>query len=98
MAILCIKLSTEPNFGCKIPESLIDTKLLSGNEEKLPSQATDAEAHEMGDYRDILSLTRVLVHGPQSKADVDIIIERYIISWEHETYNLLLILPARKTW
>ncbi|KAG6644830.1 hypothetical protein CIPAW_08G080000 [Carya illinoinensis] len=76
MAILCIKLSTEPNFGSKIPESSVDTKLLSGNEENLPSQASDAEAHEMGDYRDILSLTRVLVHGPQSKADVDIIIER----------------------
>ncbi|XP_041022066.1 paladin isoform X2 [Juglans microcarpa x Juglans regia] len=76
MAILCIKLSTEPNFGSKIPESSVDIKLLSGNEENLPPQASDAEAHEMGDYRDILSLTRVLVHGPQSKADVDIIIER----------------------
>ncbi|KAG2693104.1 hypothetical protein I3760_08G082200 [Carya illinoinensis] len=76
MAILCIKLSTEPKFGSKIPESSVDTKLLSGNEENLPSQASDAEAHELGDYRDILSLTRVLVHGPQSKADVDIIIER----------------------
>ncbi|XP_050379056.1 uncharacterized protein LOC126796301 [Argentina anserina] len=30
----------------------------------------------MGDYRDILSLTRVLVYGPKSKADVDRVIER----------------------
>ncbi|KAI8008628.1 hypothetical protein LOK49_LG07G01705 [Camellia lanceoleosa] len=30
----------------------------------------------MGDYKDILNLTRVLVCGPKSKADVDVIIER----------------------
>ncbi|KAK5783849.1 hypothetical protein PVK06_038365 [Gossypium arboreum] len=30
----------------------------------------------MGDYRDILSLTRVLIHSPKSKENVDTIIER----------------------
>ncbi|KAB2612226.1 paladin-like [Pyrus ussuriensis x Pyrus communis] len=46
------------------------------DEEDLPSRASDEEALGMGDYRDILSLTRVLVYGPKSKADVDIVIER----------------------
>ncbi|XP_047324882.1 paladin-like [Impatiens glandulifera] len=39
-------------------------------------QTCDEEARRSGDYRDILSLIRVLSYGPRSKADVDIIIER----------------------
>ena len=80
MAIICIRLGAEENFASKIPESLVDTELPSMNEENLPSRASDEEARKMGDYRDILSLTRVLVYGPQSKADVDIVIERYVVS------------------
>lgn len=79
MAIICIRLGAEANFASKIPESLVDTNLPFMNEENLPSRASDEEARRMGDYRDILSLTRVLVYGPQSKADVDIVIERYVI-------------------
>jgi hypothetical protein len=79
MAIICIRLSAETNFASKIPESLVDTNLPSKTEENLPSRASDEETRRMGDYRDILSLTRVLVYGPQSKADVDIVIERYVI-------------------
>jgi hypothetical protein len=79
MAIICIRLGAEENFASRIPESLVDTNLPSMNEENLPSRASDEEARKMGDYRDILSLTRVLVYGPQSKADVDIVIERYVI-------------------
>lgn len=76
MAINCIRLKAQQNFGSKIPEPLADTNVLSTNEKITPSQASDEEARRMGDYRDILSLTRVLVYGPQSKADADIIIER----------------------
>lgn len=79
MAIICIRLGAEANFASKIPESLVDTNLPFMNEENLPSRASDEEARRMGDYRDILSLTRVLVYGPQSKTDVDIVIERYVI-------------------
>jgi hypothetical protein len=79
MAIICIRLGAEENFASRIPESLVDTNLPSMNEENLPSRASDEEARKMGDYRDILSLTRVLVYGPQSKADVDIVIERYVM-------------------
>ncbi|KAK4573001.1 hypothetical protein RGQ29_031107 [Quercus rubra] len=48
----------------------------STSEANLPSRASEEEALRMGDYRDILSLTRVLMYGPQSKSDVDIVIER----------------------
>lgn len=36
----------------------------------------DDEAYRQGDYRDVLSLTRVLANGPVSKVEVDTIIDR----------------------
>uniref|UniRef100_A0A2P2MFN3 Uncharacterized protein MANES_01G236800 n=1 Tax=Rhizophora mucronata TaxID=61149 RepID=A0A2P2MFN3_RHIMU len=69
MAIICIKLNAEANFP-KI------TQTLSTPEQNIPAQLSDEEALKMGDYRDILSLTRVLIYGPKSKADVDIVIEK----------------------
>ena len=81
MAIICIKLDAEAKLAPKVPEPLISTpNLFSTLEENSPSRDSD-EVHKMGDYRDILSLTRVLMHGPKSKADVDIVIERYAISF-----------------
>ncbi|CAI9300371.1 unnamed protein product [Lactuca saligna] len=65
MAIICLRLQSEGKLA-----SLPLTK--SGNQDLLSSN----EAREKGDYRDILSLTRVLVHGPESKSDVDVVIER----------------------
>lgn len=79
MAIICIRLGAEANFASNIPQPLVTTKRLYTPEEDLPSRASDEEALRMGDYRDILSLTRVLMFGPKSKADVDLIIERYAI-------------------
>ncbi|KAJ9696857.1 hypothetical protein PVL29_008858 [Vitis rotundifolia] len=77
MAIICIKLDAEAKLAPKVPEPLISTpNLFSTLEENSPSQDSDEEVHKMGDYRDILSLTRVLMYGPKSKADVDIVIER----------------------
>ncbi|KAL4574619.1 hypothetical protein LXL04_021454 [Taraxacum kok-saghyz] len=64
MAIICLRLQSEGKFSSLPPPPLPLTQALS------------SEAHEKGDYRDILSLTRVLVHGPESKSDVDIVIER----------------------
>lgn len=34
------------------------------------------EAYRQGDYRDVLSLTRVLANGPASKVEVDKVIDR----------------------
>jgi hypothetical protein len=45
----------------------------------VPKRFDDAdEIYKQGDYRDVLSLTRVLANGPASKALVDKVIERYI--------------------
>ncbi|KAL9994668.1 putative protein-tyrosine phosphatase [Helianthus debilis subsp. tardiflorus] len=64
MAIICLRLESEG-------------KLASDNRYLLSSDGSSYfEARERGDYRDILSLTRVLLRGSESKSDVDIIIER----------------------
>ncbi|CAN6706174.1 unnamed protein product [Malus baccata var. baccata] len=76
MAIICIRIGAETNSLPKDPQPLVGTNLMCTPEEDLPSRASDEEVLRMGDYRDILSLTRVLVYGPKSKADVDIVIER----------------------
>ncbi|BBG98528.1 hypothetical protein Prudu_007949 [Prunus dulcis] len=66
----------EADFVSKDPQLLFRTNPSYTTEEDLPSRASDEEVRRMGDYRDILSLTRVLVYGPKSKADVDVVIER----------------------
>ncbi|KAI9181243.1 hypothetical protein LWI28_012811 [Acer negundo] len=76
MAIVCLRLNAEENLESNVQQSLVNTHLYSINGENLPSRVSDEVAWKMGDYRDILSLTRVLVYGPQSKMDVDAIIER----------------------
>uniref|UniRef100_A0A6N2L7X7 Tyrosine specific protein phosphatases domain-containing protein n=2 Tax=Salix viminalis TaxID=40686 RepID=A0A6N2L7X7_SALVM len=77
MAIICIKLDAEAKLTSKISQTLVGSRRSSSlSESKLPSELSDEEALRMGDYRDILSLTRVLIHGPKSKADVDIVIEK----------------------
>ena len=78
MSIMCVKLGAESNFASKIQQPAFGPDTSPVAEEIMPSRASNEEALGMGDYRDILSLTRVLVHGPQSKADVDIVIDRYI--------------------
>lgn len=75
MAIICIRLGAKANFSSKIPTSFVSTNQLSAAEE-LSSRASNEEMLRMGDYRDILSLTRVLMYGPESKADADLVIER----------------------
>ncbi|KAL2661139.1 hypothetical protein AAZV13_03G184600 [Glycine max] len=72
MAIICIRLDA----GSKVSQPLFGPHIDAVTEEDLPSQTSNEMALSMGDYRDILNLTRVLIHGPQSKADVDIVIER----------------------
>ncbi|KAI9099076.1 hypothetical protein K1719_024843 [Acacia pycnantha] len=76
MAIMCIKIGAEANFSSKILQPLLGLAISPEAVENMTSRASNEEALRMGDYRDILNLTRVLIHGPQSKADVDIVIER----------------------
>uniref|UniRef100_A0A6N2NAG9 Tyrosine specific protein phosphatases domain-containing protein n=1 Tax=Salix viminalis TaxID=40686 RepID=A0A6N2NAG9_SALVM len=76
MAIMCIRLDAEAKFTPKISQTVVGRRSSSMSEANLPSELSDEEALRMGDYRDILSLTRVLTHGPKNKADVDIVIEK----------------------
>ncbi|KAI3517914.1 hypothetical protein L1887_17136 [Cichorium endivia] len=66
MAIICLRLQSEGKLASPPPLTQPANQHLFSS----------SEAREKGDYRDILSLTRVLLHGPESKSDVDIVIER----------------------
>ncbi|XP_028800974.1 paladin isoform X2 [Neltuma alba] len=83
MAIMCIRIGAEANFASKIPGPLLGPAISPVAEENMIFRASKEAALRMGDYRDILNLTRVLIHGPQSKADVDFVIERveHSVSW-----------------
>lgn len=75
MAIICVRLYAEGNVQHDVPSSYVIPPSLSVPN-VLSCWASDEAALKLGDYRDILSLTRVLAQGPRSKADVDNIIER----------------------
>ncbi|KAH9319094.1 hypothetical protein KI387_020863 [Taxus chinensis] len=79
MAITCLRLNAEAALGCEKSASLGANNsmgLLSAGNIVVISALNDEEAFKQGDYRDILSLTRVLAHGPMSKAEVDIVIDK----------------------
>ncbi|XP_021769913.1 paladin-like isoform X2 [Chenopodium quinoa] len=75
MAIICVRLQAEGNVHHNVP-SFDVTLPPQSVPDVLSCWASDEAALKLGDYRDILSLTRVLAQGPRSKADVDNIIER----------------------
>jgi hypothetical protein len=79
MAIICIRLGAKANFASKVLQPSFGPDSYAVIDENLLSRVSNETAFRMGDYRDILNLTRVLVHGPQSKADVDFVIERLSI-------------------
>ncbi|OAY63817.1 Paladin [Ananas comosus] len=74
MAITCLGLSADAKF---VSEQTAETHYVSTSiNERLPYQISGEDSLKQGDYRDILSLTRVLVCGPKSKEEVDIVIDR----------------------
>ncbi|KAJ3698159.1 hypothetical protein LUZ61_001864 [Rhynchospora tenuis] len=81
MAISCLGLGADAKFET---EYTAETHFVSTSQAAETSSACedqsdddkDAAGFKQGDYRDILSLTRVLVHGPKSKEEVDFIIDR----------------------
>lgn len=86
MAIICIRLGADANFTSEVLQSSFGPDTSAVTEENLHSRASNETALRMGDYRDILNLTRVLAHGPQSKADVDIVIERLSKKFDYKLY------------
>ncbi|KAK1280944.1 hypothetical protein QJS04_geneDACA004769 [Acorus gramineus] len=77
MAITCLVLDADGKHALEESELSADKhyRPLIPRERDF-SRPSDEESLKQGEYRDILSLTRVLTHGPRSKAEVDIIIER----------------------
>lgn len=81
MAITCLRLQAEiqlaslPDPSYKSSE-ILEPILLAGSQQVVSSPVVGSLAFQQGDYRDILSLVRVLVNGPAMKAEVDIIIDR----------------------
>ncbi|KAL6500192.1 hypothetical protein OROHE_025558 [Orobanche hederae] len=73
MAVICIRLEAEAALRSHISRSVVIPCSSDSQEELFNSHD---EARKMGEYRDILSLIRVLAHGPESKADVDSVIDR----------------------
>ncbi|KAK9086163.1 hypothetical protein Syun_028557 [Stephania yunnanensis] len=77
MAITCLRLNADGMFASERSESLASSKYPSSvQKDNAPSLAYGEEAHKQGEYRDILNLTRVLIYGPKSKMEVDVVIER----------------------
>lgn len=74
MAIICIRLEAEAALSSRLSRSIGSTCSSELWEEHSNS---DDEARKLGDYRDILSLIRVLAHGPESKSDIDTVVDRY---------------------
>lgn len=76
MAITCLALGADVKF---VMEKTAETHFVSTSFTKNMSIKTATDiALRQGDYRDILNLTRVLVHGPKSKEEVDTVIDRYV--------------------
>ncbi|XP_051141675.1 uncharacterized protein LOC127258753 isoform X2 [Andrographis paniculata] len=76
MAIICLRLEADATQTPHISRSIHNQCSSNSREEISVSFNSDDEARRNGDYRDILSLIRVLVHGPESKGDVDSVIDR----------------------
>lgn len=85
MAITCLKLDATGQFASERSESFVAPQLPSTPKDSLSFRPFDEEALKQGDYRDILNLTRVLMHGPKSKMEVDSVIERYAIFSGNDT-------------
>jgi hypothetical protein len=82
MAMTCLRLQAEQQLASLSVSSSKSTDIvsphLSANNRMVQRPADDTEAFQQGDYRDILSLTRVLASGPASKAEVDVVIDRFV--------------------
>ncbi|XP_078171859.1 metal ion-binding protein isoform X2 [Carex rostrata] len=81
MAISCLGLGADGKFETEhtAETHFVSTSLAAETSSACENQSDDnkdAAGFRQGDYRDILSLTRVLVHGPESKVEVDSIIDR----------------------
>ncbi|VAI05756.1 unnamed protein product [Triticum turgidum subsp. durum] len=76
MAITCLRLGADAKF---VMEQTAETHFVSSSLTKsVPVKTFTDIALRQGDYRDILNLTRALIHGPKSKEEVDKVIDRCV--------------------
>lgn len=84
MAMTCLRLQAEQQLASLSLSSSTSTDIvnfhLMANNKMVQRPADDTEAFRQGDYRDILSLTRVLASGPASKDEVDVVIDRCAVA------------------
>eukprot|EP01018_Ginkgo_biloba_P004366 Gb_39661 [translate_table: standard] len=79
MAITCLRLKAQvwlESEGSSSLGTIKSTSSRSPGHVLMTGPMDDENAFKQGDYRDILSLTRVLAYGPTSKAEVDMIIDK----------------------
>eukprot|EP01018_Ginkgo_biloba_P008623 Gb_04875 [translate_table: standard] len=97
MAITCLRLNAEAQMACKGSTSLGTTESTGspcpGNLLVI-RPLDDEEAFKQGDYRDILSLTRVLAYGPMSKAEVDIVIDKYALLNQEAIFWIIIFVMS----
>ncbi|KAM0939392.1 putative protein-tyrosine phosphatase [Dioscorea sansibarensis] len=74
MAITCLRLNADVNFASE--RTLGNHTLVRSPNESLAFRPSGEDELDQGDYRDILNLTRLLIYGPESKLEVDIVIQR----------------------
>lgn len=79
MAITCLRLNADGHSALKRSETMVALHcVFSTPKDNSLSRNPEEDELKQGDYRDILSLMRVLIYGPKSKAEVDTLIERYV--------------------
>lgn len=92
MAMTCLRLQAEQQLASLSLSSSTSTDIvnfhLMANNKMVQRPADDTEAFRQGDYRDILSLTRVLASGPASKDEVDVVIDRFV----HLIFSLNIVI------
>lgn len=80
MAITCLRLQAEAQLKAASSSSPgrsdVYSSVLLPENEAVVRPVENIEAFRQGDYRDILSLTRVIANGPASKSEVDSVIDR----------------------
>ncbi|MCO5569307.1 hypothetical protein L7F22_023019 [Adiantum nelumboides] len=79
MAISCLLLQAKGEIARRVASTAKEKGIgvtLATQLTIVQRRVDDDEAYRQGDYRDVLSLTRVLANGPVSKVEVDTIIDR----------------------
>ncbi|ERN03230.1 hypothetical protein AMTR_s00003p00177190 [Amborella trichopoda] len=79
MGITCLRLNAEAEMTLNNTSALpspAHNQSITYDDVSISSVPDEEEAFKQGEYRDILSLIRVLIYGPKCKEEVDTVIDR----------------------